>query len=888
MEDSYRKHSVALRIVGIYTFVGLLWIYSSDTVLGWLVQDPRVITQIAIYKGSFYVVMTSGLLFFLISRFSRDITASQRALKASESYLRTILDTEPECVKLIDADCNLLMMNPAGLDMIGADSLEQVKGQSVSLLVSAPYRSAFIALAKQVFQGTPGTLEFEIVGLKGRHTWLETHAVPYRNDQGEIVALLGITRDITDKKKDSALINARVRLSEIAANVSQDEMLQKALDEAETLTGSTISYLKLLKDNQTALKPQIWSTNTLLSIRAAQAQGRGHTVGSPELWAESIRDRKPVISDANKPLPTQGSLPQGDAFVTRELVVPIIRENRVDAIVGVCNKPFGYTDQDVELLTQFASIVCDVVLRKKSEAALRESEGRYRSLVENIPLGIALIDRNSRIVMVNSTQAKWFGHAPAWFAGRLCFEVFEKREEICPHCPGQVSMDSGDLSTLETETVRDDGTRFSTQIRTVPLYSGNGETSGFIMVVENISERKRIEEEHRQMEKQMLHSQKLESLGILAGGIAHDFNNILMSIMGNADLALMRVNKESPVVENLHQIEKASARAADLAKQMLAYSGRGKFVVENLDLNCLLEEMLHMLEVSISKRAVLRLNLTRPLPTVEVDATQVRQVVMNLVINASEAIGDKSGVIAITTGCMDCDKNYLKDVWLTENIGEGLFVFVEIADTGCGMNKETLARIFDPFFTTKFSGRGLGMAAVLGIVRGHKGAIKVYSELGRGTSFKILLPASGRPTDLFNHGTQADDWQGSGTVLLVDDEETVRGIGAAMLRELGYSPITADDGQEAIRIFQETPDITLVILDLTMPHMDGEQCFRELRRINPKVKVIISSGYNEQEVTQKFMGKGLAGFIQKPYKVSELKDTIRSLRLPAQGLESTT
>jgi CheY-like chemotaxis protein len=310
---------------------------------------------------------------------------------------------------------------------------------------------------------------------------------------------------------------------------------------------------------------------------------------------------------------------------------------------------------------------------------------------------------------------------------------------------------------------------------------------------------------------------------------------------------------------------------------MLAYSGKGKFVVENLDLNNLLKDMLHMLEVSISKKAVLRFNLHDPLPAVEADATQLRQIIMNLVINASEAIGEKSGVIAITTGCMDCDRSYLKDVWLDENLIDGLYVYLEIADTGCGMDKETLAKLFDPFFTTKFTGRGLGMAAVLGIVRGHKGAIKVYSEPKKGTTFKVLLPASTRPAEIFNHDSHVDEWLGTGTVLLVDDEETVRGIGKEMLQELGFITITANDGREAVEVYKTIPDITYVILDLTMPHMDGEQCFRELRKINPDVKVIMSSGYNQQEVTQKFVGKGLAGFIQKPYKMSVLRQVIMEI-----------
>ena len=249
------------------------------------------------------------------------------------------------------------------------------------------------------------------------------------------------------------------------------------------------------------------------------------------------------------------------------------------------------------------------------------------------------------------------------------------------------------------------------------MYNTEGQYVGSTGSILDITELKNAEESRINLEKQLLHAQKLESLGVLAGGIAHDFNNILMVIMGNADLALMRMNPESPAIDNLHKIEQAAARAADLAKQMLAYSGKGKFVIENLDLNRLLEEMLHMLEVSISKKTELRLNLAPNLPSVEADATQMRQIVMNLVINASEAIGEKSGVIAVSTGCVDCDKNYLEKVWLEENLTAGLYVYLEIADTGCGMDNETQVKLFDPFFTTKFTGRGLGMAAVLGVCR---------------------------------------------------------------------------------------------------------------------------------------------------------------------------
>jgi PAS domain S-box-containing protein len=506
---------------------------------------------------------------------------------------------------------------------------------------------------------------------------------------------------------------------------------------------------------------------------------------------------------------------------------------------------------------------------------LQRSEERFRELFQNIVDPVYISDSKGKILAANEQAYLTLGYSQAELLACSLNEldaVTDSPEKVSEQLAGFPQERS---ATFESVHRRKDGSVFPVEVH-VGIITFDGQPA-IMGVARDISERKRAEEERLKLEQQILHAQKLESLGVLAGGIAHDFNNILMAIIGNAELALMKINKESPATDNLHRIEQAAARAADLAKQMLAYSGKGKFVIESINLNILLEEMLHMLEVSISKKAVLRLNLHQHLPAVEGDITQIRQIVMNLVINASEAIGDKSGVIAISTGCMDCDRSYLKNVWLDENLSDGLYVYLEIADSGCGMDRETMTKLFDPFFTTKFTGRGLGMAAVLGIVRGHLGAIKVYSEANRGTTFKILLPASGRPAEIFNGSTHTNEWQGNGTVLLVDDEETVRGIGTEMLKELGFTTITANDGRNAVELFKATPDIAFVILDLTMPHMDGEQCFRELRQLKPDVKVIMSSGYNEQEVTQKFVGKGLAGFIQKPYRLSTLQEVIRKI-----------
>jgi CheY-like chemotaxis protein len=350
-----------------------------------------------------------------------------------------------------------------------------------------------------------------------------------------------------------------------------------------------------------------------------------------------------------------------------------------------------------------------------------------------------------------------------------------------------------------------------------------------------------------------------------------------MSVLGNADLALNSLSPASPARHNIEGIVKASERAADLCRQMLAYSGRGRFIVGRYDLSEIIQEMSHILQVSVSKKAVLRYRFGKGLPAVKADATQLRQVIMNLITNASEALGDASGVIEVSSGIMECDRTYLSESYLDDNLPEGRYVYLEVSDTGCGMDIETRSRIFDPFFTTKFMGRGLGLAAVLGIVRGHKGAIKVYSELNKGTTIKILFPAV--------EWTQADRTQiaeqstlplGGGTILLIDDDPSVLEVASSMLERLGFKAFTASDGQEGLELFRErVAEIDFVLLDLTMPRLNGEEVFREMRRIRKDVRVILSSGYNEQEVTQRFAGKGLAGFVQKPYTMKKLQEILK-------------
>jgi len=383
--------------------------------------------------------------------------------------------------------------------------------------------------------------------------------------------------------------------------------------------------------------------------------------------------------------------------------------------------------------------------------------------------------------------------------------------------------------------------------------------------------------EERIQQRRMEHIQRLDSLGVLAGGIAHDFNNILTVILGNAAMAERKAIIHMPTMAKyLKNVVESSEKAADLCRQMLAYSGKGKFVVKAINLSQMIEEITKLLEVSISKNVILKYHLAEQLPCVEADVAQMQQVMMNLVINASHAIGSKSGIITIGTGVMQADASYLSDTANLESLPEGRYVYLEISDTGCGMDQQTQKHIFEPFFTTKTSGHGLGMSAVLGIVRGHHGTLKVYSELGHGTTFKLLLPISNQVSDAPEINLDAElSQQGEGTILIVDDEETIRETAAMMLEDMGFKTLAAADGQAGVEVFKNNQHkIVAVLLDMTMPKLDGQGCFSQLQRIQKGLKVILSSGYNEQEATSRFTGKGLAGFIQKPYTPDALHDVI--------------
>ncbi|MCO4771017.1 MAG: PAS domain-containing protein [Deltaproteobacteria bacterium] len=401
---------------------------------------------------------------------------------------------------------------------------------------------------------------------------------------------------------------------------------------------------------------------------------------------------------------------------------------------------------------------------------------------------------------------------------------------------------------------------------------------GVVGTALDITERRKLEQQR--MESRLQEAQKLESLGLLAGGIAHDFNNLLVGMLGNASLALSELGEEhSSIKEHLERIEAAAGRASDLTHQMLAYSGRGRFVVEPVDLSEIVRDMAQLLEVSVPKSAALELQLDDDLPSVDADVVQLRQIVMNLITNAADALKDARGSIRLTTRRFTVDDWYLGRTRLAGGeLEQGPYVVLEVRDNGRGMQSDVVDRMFDPFFTTREEGHGLGLAAVLGIMRGHGGAIRVDTALGSGTTIEAFFPASTHATSQSVPTLLHFDIGPPGRVLVVDDESTVRQLAQVALERAGFHVTVAENGLEALKLFEQDPDeFGVILLDLTMPVMDGEETFRALRELRPGVRVLLSSGYHEQEATARFAGRGLAGFLQKPYRAQELVSQVRDL-----------
>lgn len=531
----------------------------------------------------------------------------------------------------------------------------------------------------------------------------------------------------------------------------------------------------------------------------------------------------------------------------------------------------------------------------EAEEQVQGARAQAQALLDNIPHMAWMKNRRGVFLAVNEAFARACGFPKTAILGKTDRDIWPLEHAEKYMQDDQRMMASGEKFFGEERIVEGGDIKWFETLKT-PIRDARGLVIGTVGLARDITERKRAEEQRQMLERRMQEVQKLESLGVLAGGIAHDFNNLLVSVLTNAELALRALSgnaqpgkaHEGDAAERVADIRNAALHAAELTNQMLAYSGRGHFDVRPVSLTELVLDMTHLLGASLSKKAQVQYELLPELPAVQADIAQLRQVIMNLITNASDALGDRAGVIQVRTGTEQVHAT-LADLYGPLPLAPATYAFLEVADNGCGMSEETRARLFEPFFTTKFTGRGLGLSAAQGIVRGHGGGIVLKTALGRGTTIKVLLPCTDKPTRpaLSQPPEPASSWTGSGLVLMVDDDPRVRAVTELLLRDLGFDVLAAASGRDAIAEFELHADqIRVVLLDVTMPDLSGDQVLEELRRRRPDLKVLLCSGYAEEEMQERFSSEDMAAFLQKPYTRNALGTRLKNL-LDAHRVRAT-
>ena len=774
--------------------------------------------------------------FSLLFTVGQDLTERrqmEQALRDSEATARALLDAPTDSVFLIDRLGTIYACNETGAQRLGKKPHELIGTVGYEIIEGGAGERRRPWMDRVFDTGMPVRFQDE---RQGCH--FDTVVYPVYDAGGKVVRAAVVARDISDiKRAEEALAHKEAMLAEAQA------LAHLGSWERDITTGH-----ERWSDEQYRLfgfKPGQVEPNFELFQSLVHPDDRERVMRIAEV---RTAEKKPF-----------------------ELEFRIVRPDGAVRWFHATVKIF--TDKGGNP-ARVAGANLDITERKLAETAAIESQAVAKALFDSPTDAVFLVSTDGTYLDCNEVAARTFGKTPAGIRGT-------KRHELVPAelADQQARRAERVIRTRKPLRFETENTVSTYDVVMYPIIDASGEVSRMAVIARDVTELKKAQQERSDLREQLLHAQKLESLGILAGGIAHDFNNLLTSILGQADLTLLALPIDSPARPSLEEIVKTTRRAAGLTNQLLAYSGKGQFFTRTLDLGEVVKEMSNMLEVSVSRKATLKFETATDIPSIEADVSQLRQIIMNLVINASEALAGRTGVVSVTVGAREFDRAFLSRNVLGQSLSPGTYVYLEVRDTGCGMKAELIEKAFDPFFTTKFSGRGLGLATVLGIVKAHEGAIRVDSVPGKGTTFTILFPPSQElPEKEDERREPILEMAGSGTILLVDDEDIVRDPAGRLLAKLGLSVLTAANGREALEVFQAHKDeIVCVILDLTMPEMSGGEAFRELRRMKSDVKVILSSGYGETESIRSFPGRGPDGFIQKPYQLKQLVSKLREV-----------
>ncbi len=841
-----------------------------------------------------------------------DISDQKRA-DINERRLESIFRAAPIAIGLVRQRV-LMDVNETMCRMTGYARFELV-GKNARMLYPTKEEYEFVGKEKyrQVETDGVGCVETRWRRKNGqiRHILLSSAPIDSRDlSQGVTFTAL----DITERKQAEYALRHQLRTEKFIARLtsrlvgmdaaSRKEVVEESLAALGEFFGADRCYLFLFHADGSSFdvhrewcregaEPQIAA---LQNVKVADGFPYGFAqLQAQDIWAVSDVDALPPQAGAEK----TEFLKEGIRSV---LNIPYRKDGRIVYVLGFdhCRESRVWTDDETALIKVVSDLLGQAMEKGELEASLQrqtkelvENNRMFQLAMDTIPVRIFWKDCDLKFLGCNRLFAQDAGRvSPNDMLGRDDYEMSWKDQAEMYRRDDRAVIESGVARyAFEEPQTTPDGRTIWLRTSKAPLRNADDRIIGVLGVYEDITAEKRQEEERRRLEAQIEQTQRLESLGVMAGGIAHDFNNILMAVLGHAEMAMDELPSASPARENIRAVTTAALRAAELCREMLAYAGKASFATESVDLKEVVEEMDQLLSASIPKNVRLRLNLSSELPCVEADPGQIRQVIMNLIINAADAIGEREGVVTVAVKVRHCAAKDFLAMDSLEDLRPGPYLAVEVSDTGEGMDDETRSHIFEPFFTTKFTGRGLGLAAVLGIVRSLRGAIQVHSELGKGTCFTILLPvrmSEAKPLPAPHVGPADDEWKGQGTVLLADDEKPLRLLGTLMFRRMGFEVVAVEDGQEAVEEFcRRRDDVALVFLDLTMPRMGGLQAFEKIREIDTCVRVALVSGYAEEDVLRRLGDVRVAGIVQKPYTFEALRDMVRKVvSVPAAGDES--
>jgi PAS domain S-box-containing protein len=756
----------------------------------------------------------------------RDLLAIQK--EELDQMLTTwvqTFDAVPDLISIIDTTNTITRVNKALADRFGVAPEKMIGLKCYEVIHGESKPPGYCPHVRMMHDGHTCSQEIEEKKLSGL---FEISVSPLTNTRGQVTASVHIARDITERKKLEGVLK------------DSEEQLRSIFEASSDAIGVSCKGTHIIA-NPAYLK--LFGLNDLDEL-----------INTPIINLIAPSERERILSyigqrSESSPVPsfyeTIGLCSNGEEFPMEVSVSCYFRAEELYTVV----------------------ILRDLTERKRVEAA-------QKTLLEFTPIA-TIVHRNGYIIYVNKIAIRMFAASSAQeMLGKPFLSLIHQDFHQISFERKELADQGIDLPMIEFKFCKMDETSITAEIRSkMILYEGE---QAYISCVLDTSERNKALEDKLVLEQQFQQAQKMESLGVLASGIAHDFNNILAIIMGNC--ALVKMDPEN--ADNfIAGIEKASERAAGLCRQMLAYAGKAQLDKTSTDICFLVEEMVNLLKATLPQNAEILSDFSSEIPFITADANQLRQVVMNLIINASEAIGEVRGEIRVSLAKITIDENQAVMDHQGKAIPPGKYVRLEVADTGCGMDKDTQRRLFEPFFTTKFSGRGLGMSAVLGIITSHNGALQLYSQPGDGTTFNVYLPASKQTLlgDLSQQVSSAP-WRGSGTILLVEDEDQVRLIAKSLLKNIGFTVLEAVNGKEALELYQKkATDITMVVTDMGMPVMDGYELFYELKKLNPELPIIVSSGYGDSEVGSRIGTDNIAGLISKPYTPDKLRDVLKGV-----------